>query len=427
MRSRLTVTGWKCIQYANNLARPYPRYPQCRAISQLSQSSRVPRLAALNRGQCPFAAGPALYTSQQQHRQLNREMSTSSPSPSKSPRVLFFGTGAIGSVYAYLLSRTIPANSIYTVCRSNYAHAREHGFTINSTIWGDNLHVHPQVVDSVSSAVASSPSEPFDYVIVTAKSIESTPSIPTLIRPAVGADTTIVLIQNGIDIEPIYAQEFPDSTILSCVIYLPATQTSPGVITHREIEYLHLGTYPATSPTSVSSPTSTSGQTRKLHRDQLHAEAFTQLLTASGATATLHADVQRERWRKLLVNAAWNPVCALSRSRDAAFMASTPDDGAEVIRQLMLEVASIANAIGYADLGPDQVDHQISRAKARPLPGVEPSMLADVAAGRNMEVEAIVGNALRIAQRNNVHTPLLRLVYSLVKALDDVSRRDRER
>ncbi|RVX75588.1 hypothetical protein B0A52_00941 [Exophiala mesophila] len=352
-------------------------------------------------------------------------MSTSPPSPSKSPRVLFFGTGAIGSVYAYLLSRTIPAHNIYTVCRSNYAHARQHGFTINSTIWGDNLHVHPQVVDSVSSAVASSPSEPFDYVIVTAKSIESTPSIPTLIRPAVGANTTIVLIQNGIDIEPIYAQEFPDSTVLSCVIYLPATQTSPGVITHREIEYLHLGAYPAASPTSVSSPTS--AQTQKLRRDQLHAEAFTQLLTASGATATLHADVQRERWRKLLVNAAWNPICALSRSRDAAFMASTPDDGPEVIRQLMLEVASIANAIGYTDLGLDQVDHQISRAKARPLPGVEPSMLADVAAGRSMEVEAIVGNALRIAQRNNVPTPLLRLVYSLVKALDDESRRDRER
>lgn len=107
-------------------------------------------------------------------------------------------------------------------------------------------------------------------------------------------------------------------------------------------------------------------------------------------------------------------------------MHAAPGDAADVIRQLMLEVAAVANAAGYPDLGPGHVDHQISRAKARPLPGVEPSMQADVAAGRNMEVEAIVGNALRIAQDKNVHTPLLRLVYALVKALDDAARRDRE-
>ena len=319
-----------------------------------------------------------------------------------SPRILIFGTGSIGAVYSYIFSRAISPENIFAVCRSNHAVASSEGFTINSTLFGQSLKVRPQVVRTVDEAVSKSNGKPFDYIIVTAKAIPSTPSLPEQISPAVSEASTIVLVQNGVAIEGIYSSRFPRNPLLSCVVYLPATQTSPGTISHGEIERLHIGTYPAAAP----------------QPHKAAAESFASLLKSAGGTAFLHDDVQSERWNKLLVNGSWNPICALSQSRDVEFMHSSCE-ATGLVRKVMLEVASIANAAGYPDLSSSKVDHQLGRAKARSLPGVEPSMMADALARRNMEVDAIVGNALRIAEDKGVQTPLLKGIYALIKALDE--------
>ncbi|KIW20235.1 hypothetical protein PV08_00810 [Exophiala spinifera] len=319
-----------------------------------------------------------------------------------SPRILIFGTGSIGAVYAYIFSRAIPSENIFAVCRSNYAAASSGGFTINSTLFGQNLKVRPRVVRTVDEAVSQSNGKAFDYIIVTAKAVPSTPSLPEQISPAVSETSTVVLVQNGIAIEDIYSSAFPRNPLLSCVVYLPATQTSPGTISHGEIERLHIGTYPATAPPS--------------HKTA--AESFASLLESAGGTAFVHDDVQAERWTKLVVNAAWNPICALSQSRDVQFMHSSPEATA-LVRRVMLEIAAVANAAGYPELSESTVDHQLGRAQARSLPGVEPSMMADALARRNMEVDAIVGNALRVADEKGVQTPLLKVIYALIKALDE--------
>jgi 2-dehydropantoate 2-reductase len=84
----------------------------------------------------------------------------------------------------------------------------------------------------------------------------------------------------------------------------------------------------------------------------------------------------------------------------------------------MHEVASIAQAVGYKEIDAEMIEFQISRATARNLPGIEPSMLADALAGRAMEVEVIVGNTVRIARDHGVSTPLLNALYALAKGLD---------
>lgn len=317
------------------------------------------------------------------------------------PRILIFGTGSIGAVYTYLLSRVIPASNIVTVCRSNYQAACQNGFTINSGLWGTDLIVKPIVVRSVTEAVASDPGTPFDYIVICSKVLPSNPSPAEQIRPAVTESTTIVLIQNGISIEEPYSTLYPSNPLLSTVVYLPATQTSPAVIAHKEVERLHVGTYPSSAPES----------------HQFSAQRFVDLLTSANATAIYHSDIQFERWSKLLVNASWNPICALSRCTDANFFLSSP--GAhDYVRDVMLEIASIAQAYGYDSINTELVDLQIGRAAVREPPGVEPSMMADALAGRSMEVEALVGNVVRLAADKKVKVPLLRSVYFLVKALN---------
>ncbi|KAH9220990.1 2-dehydropantoate 2-reductase [Leptodontidium sp. 2 PMI_412] len=313
------------------------------------------------------------------------------------PRVLIFGTGSIGATYAFVLSRALPASNIVTVCRSNYDSASKDGFTINSFLWGQNQKVRPVVVRSVDEAAESDPA-PFDYVVVCSKALPTVPSTAEMIKPAISPQTTIVLIQNGIAIEEPYAKLYPNNPLLSTVVYLPASQTSPGVILHKEVELLHIGSYPSSSSTEP-------------------AKEFANLVKAGGGTAEVHQDIQFERWSKLLVNASWNPMCALSRSADAQLLKSTPE-AKGLVREVMLEIAAVANSCGYKSIDSALVDFQLGRATIRELPGVTPSMQADALAGRNMEVEAIVGNVLKVGKEHGVETPMLRTIYVLAAALN---------
>ncbi|KAI0901807.1 6-phosphogluconate dehydrogenase C-terminal domain-like protein [Annulohypoxylon nitens] len=335
------------------------------------------------------------------------------------PQILLFGAGSLGIPYAWVLSKAIGQDNVTAVCRSNYDEASRNGFTIHSKLWGDNLHFKPRVAKTITEAVENAVGEGegektvFDYVVIAAKALPTSPSTAELIGPAVtNGKTGIVLIQNGIAIEDEYARLYPENPILSTVAYFPATQISPGVIQHREIETLHVGTYPASAPIA--------------HKES--AEKFVDLLTRGGATGKLHDDVQRERWGKLLVNGVWNPTCALTRLRDRQFIDANRDldlggsgkgDGLDFIKEVMMEIAAVAQAYGYADVNEELVDFQIGRAAVRDLPGVQPSMLVDVFEGRSFEVDAIVGNAVKLAKKKGVPTPMLKTIYLLANGLSE--------
>ncbi|KAF2115416.1 ketopantoate reductase PanE/ApbA C terminal-domain-containing protein [Lophiotrema nucula] len=309
------------------------------------------------------------------------------------PKVILFGAGGVGAVYLYLLSKV---SSVTAVCRSNYDKVKKDGFILNSSIFGQNLHFRPNVVRSCAEAAALH-AEQFDYVIVCSKAIPGT--TPKLIAPAVTpGHTIVVLIQNGIGIEEEYAREFPTNAIVSCVVYLPATQRPAGIVKHGEVELLEVGSYPATA-------------------SSVQAEVFSKLVQAAGGTAEVYEDIQWKRWFKLVINASWNPVCALTLCKDAEFLqASTL--AADFIYSVMLEVVAIARAYGH-DIPQEKVDFQLNRAKARvPNAGVEPSMLQDVRAGRKMESEAIIGNAIRMAKEKAVSCDKLQTLYVLMTALN---------
>jgi len=314
--------------------------------------------------------------------------------PSKSPNVLFFGVGSVGAIYLYLLSRVCTPTA---VCRSNYNIVEDRGFTINSSVFGQNLIVRPKVVRTCEEGAAQQ-SAPFDYLIITSKAIPGT--IPNIIKPAVTpGHTVIVLMQNGIGIEEEYALAFPNNPIVSVAVYCKTTQRPAGIITHGEIERLEIGAYPSSAPSA-------------------HATAFTSLMKSVGASVTFYADVQYPRWCKLLMNASWNPVCALTLSNDADFMKSSPE-ATQFILDIMLEVCDIAHAYGH-EVSREDVDKHLDRAKVRieRNDGVEPSMLQDVNEGRKMEVDAILGNAIRLGRERGVACAKMEVVYLLVKALD---------
>ncbi|KAK5170989.1 uncharacterized protein LTR77_004133 [Saxophila tyrrhenica] len=318
-----------------------------------------------------------------------------------SPRILLHGSGAIGTIYVYLLLKA--GYDVTAVCRSNYEAAKANGFLIDSDRYGKGIRIHPKVVCSPGEAAEAGQ---LDFLIVTTKALPDAETSKVIAPAVTEGKTTIVLIQNGVGIEDEYARMFPQNPILSCVVYLPTTQIRPGVIQMGTFESLELGTFPA-------SAYSKSTEVREA------ADMFMDIMQKSGSQVKWYDDIQEKRWNKLLLNAPWNPICALTLSRDAAFLASDSSAN-KVIEDVMLEVVAVAQKLGYGKISPAAAGEQLKRAEGRVgTKGIEPSMLVDVLNGRRMEVDAILGSPVRVAKSVGIDVPRLELLYGLMKALDE--------
>ncbi|EME82098.1 uncharacterized protein MYCFIDRAFT_77606 [Pseudocercospora fijiensis CIRAD86] len=311
--------------------------------------------------------------------------------------ILVFGAGGVGCVYAVILEKG--GANVTAVCRTNYAAVKENGILMRSAKWG-HVRSKPNVVATCHEAAQNF--GPFDYILVASKAFSGTAE---LIADAVTpGKTAIVLAQNGILIEEDYATKFPNNVIISGVVYLPTTQVEPGVVEHGTLlEQFEIGTFPAKASAEAKAQT----------------QRFSDMFTAFGAKAPVHDDVQARRWIKLCVNASLNPMTALSMCDDGNLLRSS-SYAISMVREVMREVGRLAAAAGYPDaVTEDEIEYQLSRHIGRiETGGKEPSMLTDIKCGRHIEVEAILGNAVRKAGELGVAVPYLTILYVLAKGRD---------
>ena len=130
------------------------------------------------------------------------------------------------------------------------------------------------------------------------------------------------------------------------------------------------------------------------------------------------ADIALERWRKLLWNLPFNTLSVLSGGLDTRQMC---DGGRKekLCLALMREVIAVARAAGVPlteEMAQDQLEY------TRNFPPYLTSMYQDYRAGRPLEVEAIVGNAVRTACRLGVDVPLMLCCVKLLRRMDAENR-----
>lgn len=261
-------------------------------------------------------------------------------------------------------------------------------------------------MNSVKEAVASLDGDSFDYVVVAIKALPEVYKTEDIIRDAIPSTTTadgraptIVLIQNGIDIEQPVAEAFPHSLVLSGVSMI-GSHNYGGKIVQFEPDSLSVGYYPESAKDTLNNT----------EREEL-AREFVALYALSGADCTYHPQLQAARWRKLVYNSCINTVCALTAVDTARAYLCGLDDC--LIRPAMLEILATAAAAGYP------LDSDLPQKMLASDGGVyhEPSMMVDVAKGNPVELEVILGNPLRTARALGVPTPILTVVYNLLKGV----------
>jgi len=293
---------------------------------------------------------------------------------SDATRVVIVGAGAIGSFYGAILKRA--GCHVSVVLRSEYDAVSEHGFSIDSPL-GD-LSYRPDAVYRDGDKPDAAP----DYVICCVKVL---PSVDrgALLKPWVGENTRIVLIENGIDIERAVADVFPDNTLISCLAFIAVSRAEPGRIEHKAFGQLTMGAWPE-------------GITDDCR-------AIASLFEAGGVNIKLSGSVVAERWRKSLWNTPFNPLSVLAGGADTLTMLDT-QGGEALARGLMAEVMAVAAADGHP-MPEDAIDKNI--AGTRKMPAYRNSMALDYINGRPMEIDAILGNVVAIAQRLGVAVPRL--------------------
>jgi 2-dehydropantoate 2-reductase len=181
----------------------------------------------------------------------------------------------------------------------------------------------------------------------------------------------------------------PPARAIGCVVYPSAEVEAPGVIRHTYGDRFVLG-----------EPDGSRGA---------RIEALSATLIAAGLKAPIRPRIRDDIWVKLWGNMAFNPLSALTGA--TLDRLTTRPDLRAVVRQLMVEGRAVAEGLG-SRFSID-VDKRIDGAAE--VGAHKTSMLQDLERGRPMEVDALLGAVVELAEVAGVETPIARLVLALVR------------
>ncbi len=308
--------------------------------------------------------------------------------------VVVVGAGAIGGLLGAHLSRS--GQDVLLIARGPHLAAmRERGLTVRSR--EGEFTTHPRCTDDMAAAGEA------EVVFLTLKA-HSIPAVAPAIGAALSPGASVVGAMNGIpwwyfpdrhleSVDPggVIARSIPPGQVVGCVVYPAATLVEPGVIEHEEGNRFSLGEPDGSKSERV--------------------QAISSMLVAAGFKAPIQSRLRNEIWLKLLGNATLNPVSALTHATLARMFET--QGGRDLIRMLMEEVASVALSLGI-EL-PVTIDKRMEGAAA--VGEHRTSMLQDLEAGKPLEVDALLGAVIEIADGSGVAVPSLRVLYRLTKLL----------
>ncbi|KAI9014260.1 ketopantoate reductase PanE/ApbA C terminal-domain-containing protein [Hyaloraphidium curvatum] len=327
-------------------------------------------------------------------------------SDSAPKRVLLVGAGAVGVFFA---SRLGPSVRVSAVARSDLGALRERGgeYLVRSKSLGDYSFRPEHVFASVEEAGPG-----WDYVLLATKSLPSHDAAE-LVAPAVEPGRTAVLfMQNGIGNERTTALRFGAGvSIGTAVVYVAADREAPGIIRHVHQGALVIGNYTGEGDLEA-------GQFEVRPDTGERLAWIAERWKENGVKADFVPDVLPFVWNKLAGNNAFNPTTALGNCTCGSLGRRENPSG----RRLVLSIFSEVYAVATAALG-------VNRFPPKGIPTGEPavdqflsaagefrsSMAQDFIAGRECEVEAIVGEVVRRAAKVGVDVPRVDSMYALTR------------
>jgi 2-dehydropantoate 2-reductase len=140
-------------------------------------------------------------------------------------------------------------------------------------------------------------------------------------------------------------------------------------------------------------------------------DSLVRALRCGGINAQISADIRRDVWSKLWGNMTMNPLSALTRRGTSDMLADA--DVRELCIRMMEEMQLCAARLDLA-VG---ISPQERIAVTQRLGNFKTSMLADLEAGRPLELDPQLGAVVEIAGLLEISTPFLRAVLGMARLL----------
>ena len=296
------------------------------------------------------------------------------------------GAGAVGTYYGALLARgghdvTLVARGPHldAMARAGRATVRE----ADGTLWEVPVH-----------AVAEPAGPAPDLVVVTTKS-HHTLAAARALAPVVGEGTTVLSLQNGVENVGRLASVLGDGRVLGAIAFVGLRVGEPGVVDHEAEGWVKMG-----------DPAGLSECATRIHG-----------LLAPCWDVALSERIVHDQWHKLLWNAGFNAICAVTGATAGEALA-TPESEA-LVRAAMWEVVAVAARHGVT-LGADDVDEMA--APNLQLRDYHPSTARDLEAGKPLERDALCGFLAREGGALGVPTPVNAVLDSLLALQENRAR-----
>ena len=310
-------------------------------------------------------------------------------------RFAVVGAGAVGG---YLGARlALAGHDVALLARGAHLAAMvERGVRVTGP--DGDFEAHP--------AVASEPEAigPADVVVLGVKA-HSLPDLAPRLGPLFHAGTVVMSTQNGIPwwftplerVDPagVIAAAVDARRVVGSIIYFSTEVAEPGMI--RQVE--------GSSRMSLGEPDG--GRSERC-------QAIAAALREAGVRCTVTAHLREEVFVKLMGNAAFNPISALT---GATLAEMTRDPDVSILaRKIMAEVEAVAAELGMRL--PVSIERRM--AGVAEVGDHKTSMLQDLEAGRPLELDAVVGAVVELGERLSVEMPHTRAVYACTKLRADL-------
>lgn len=320
-------------------------------------------------------------------------------------RVAVVGAGAIGAYVGAALDRA--GAEVHLLARRAHLRAMQAAGVHVKSPRGD-FTAHPHATDDPAEIGQ------VDYVFLGLKA-HSYPSCGPLIEPLLASHTAVVAGQNGIPwwyfhklmgpfegrrvetVDPGGATSvvLPRERAIGCVVYPAAVVESPGVIRHLEGTRFSIG-----EPDGSLSARCT---------------AFSEMMVAGGLKCPVESNLRDDIWIKLMGNVAFNPISALTRATMVEICRHAGTH--RLVEQLMAETLDIARSVGSSPA--ISIDKRLAGAER--VGEHKTSMLQDLEAGKQLELDAVVTAVVEMADITGAAAPTLRTVHAATQLLARVA------
>jgi 2-dehydropantoate 2-reductase len=300
-------------------------------------------------------------------------------------RVTIVGCGAVGSLFAANLAQLDDVEVwAFDLDREHVAAINEQGLRLSGA---------GEVVGKLSATADAEELPPSDFGIVATKCMHTAAAIEATV--AAFANGSVCSVQNGVGNEEVLAQHV--ERVIRGTTFPAGRVVEPGHVQWDVKGDTTIGPFePRPAPMA-------------------DVEQLADACTRGGMPTEAGADARGPQWRKLIFNAATNPIGALTGLTHGRVV---EDAGLRrLVSQLVDEGKAVAAAQGIElDADPEElIDHA-----ARPDVAYDhkASMLQDVEARRPTEIDYLNGGIARFGREQSVPTPMNDAVTALIKGLE---------